>query len=106
MLSIALLYSLTFNDAEEEASKEETDVSARESSADGNDGPEHHDTDEELGRIDPGDEHVGGDTHKDVTDEEDGDACLVLSVGDAEVVLERAETSESDSISVEVCGGK
>lgn len=58
-----------FDDTEEEASEQETHVILGQTGSDGNGGPCHHDGDEESWNLDPGDQHVGGDTSNDITDE-------------------------------------
>jgi hypothetical protein len=73
---------------EEESSKEETHKVFGKTSGDGDDGPSQHDTDEEGGDLDSGDEHVGRDTSDDVSDKEDRDTGLVLDVGQTEVVFQ------------------
>lgn len=69
-----------FNYTEEESREQETHVVLGETGSDRDDGPSHHDGDEEGWDLDTGDQHVGGDTSDDITDKQDRDTGLVLYV--------------------------
>lgn len=66
---------------EEKSGEQETGKVLGETGSDGNDGPGHHDRDEEGGDLDSGEKHVRRDTSDDISDKEDRDTCLVLHVG-------------------------
>ena len=44
--------------------------------------------------------HVAGDLTQDITDEQDGNACLVLGVGEVQVFLEVVQAGKGDGIAV------
>ena len=58
-----------FNYSKEKAREQETHVVLGETGGDRDSGPGHHDGDEESWYLDTGDQHVGGDTSDDITDE-------------------------------------
>lgn len=69
-----------------ESRQEQTREVLGQTSGDGNNGPGHHDAAKEDRGPDSSDDHVGGNTKEDVSDEEDRDTGLVLNVGKGQVL--------------------
>jgi hypothetical protein len=69
-----------------QSSKEKAREVLNETGGDGDDSPSHHDGDQKVRRSDTGDDHIGWDTEEDVSDKENRDTCLVLDIGQTQVL--------------------
>ena len=78
------------NERKTHSGQEKTHVILGETGGYGDNGPGHHDGDEEGGNFDSSDQHIGGDTGQDVTDKEDRDTGLVLDIGKTKIVFDGA----------------
>lgn len=88
------------SETEEETSEQEADEVLGEGGQSRDDGPEHHDETHVPRRTSSGQEHVAGNLTEDVADEEDGNAGLVLGVGEVEVLLEVVQAGQGDGIAI------
>lgn len=83
------------NERKTHSGQEKTHIVLGETGSDGDNGPGHHDGDEEGGNFDSSDQHIGGDTGQDVTDKENRDTGLILDIGKTKIVFDGAHCSSA-----------
>lgn len=89
-------------DTQEEASEQKARKVRRQSSQSGDDSPKHHADTHVTGRPSAVQEHVAGNLTKQITDEQDGNAGLILCAGEVEFLLKVVQAGKSDSVTIEV----